>query len=85
MSQSTFDLVVLDVRLEDEDSHNVEGLGLLYSVKEHSHTTKTIVLTGYPESIRGEIGADALFFKVPEGKNFDKNMFRDKVKELLKL
>lgn len=81
----TFDLIVFDVRLEDDEPHNVEGLGLLYFVKAHSPMTKTIVLTGYPESIRGETDADVLLFKVPEGTNFDKDMFRDKIKELLEL
>lgn len=83
LMQSNFDLVVFDVRLKDEDSHNVEGLGLLYFAKEHSPQTKTIILTGYPESVRGEIDADAFLFKVPEGTNFSKDAFRLKVLELL--
>ncbi len=83
LSQTTFDLVVFDVRLEDAESYNVEGLALLHFVKTHSPKTKTIVLTGYPESVRGIPDADEFMFKVPPGKTFDRRAFKNKVTDFI--
>ena len=80
--------MVLDVRLVDTDVFNVQGLELLRLVKTQEAAQKTIILTGYPESIRKgvleEYGADALVLKVPPGSRFNSRGFTDKVQELLK-
>lgn len=79
-----FDLVVLDVRLVDQDEFNVEGLDLLNLIHAASPETKTVILTGYPESIRlTPPEADAFIFKVPQGAHFDSRAFKKRIKELL--
>lgn len=74
-----FDLVVLEVRLVNKEIFNFDGLKLLRFIKGHSPVTKTIVLTGYAESIRGKTEADALMYKG----SFDNQEFRKRVRELL--
>ena len=82
-----FDLITLDVRLVDSQAFNVQGLGLLQTIKSRWPKTKVIVLTGYPESIREgflkEYEVDALVLKVPEGSRFDQNAFQQLVSKLL--
>jgi DNA-binding NtrC family response regulator len=84
---SSFDVVVLDVRLVDEDVFNVSGLALLDKIKKHKPNTGVVILTGYPDSVRGEIvqqyGADAFIFKVPESGKFDLAGFRSLIQDLV--
>ncbi len=82
LKHSKFDLAVFDVRLVDEETFNVEGLELLYLIKQTDPVTKTIVMTGYPESIRGKIEADEFILKVPQNSTFSRE-FLEKVKRLL--
>jgi CheY-like chemotaxis protein len=87
ITQDTFDLVVLDVRLVDKDVFNIQGLELLQMVKAKEPAPKVIILTGYPESIRDGVlenyGADALVLKVPPGSRFKSQAFREEVHKLL--
>jgi len=87
ISQGTFDLVVLDVRLVDADVFNVQGLELLQVMKSQKTAPRVIILTGYPESIHEGVlekhGADALVLKVPPGSRFDSEGFIEQVQELL--
>jgi len=84
LTSTRFDLVVLDVRLVDQDEFNVEGLDLLNLIHAVSPATKTVILTGYPESIRtAPPDADAFVFKVPQGAHFDSRAFKKRIKELL--
>jgi len=87
ITEFTFDVAVLDVRLIDKDTFNVEGLGLLRIIKERSPGTGVVILTGYPDSVRKEIleehDADAFFFKVPPGDTFDSAGFRALIQELV--
>jgi DNA-binding NtrC family response regulator len=78
-----FDLIILDVRLEDGDPANVEGLALLNYIQENNISTKTIVLTGYPKSLRIIPSSDAYLFKVPENSVFDSLKFKTVVNNLL--
>jgi DNA-binding NtrC family response regulator len=43
-----FDVAIIDIRLEDEDPDNEDGLRLLRDIQEYSPKTKSIILTGYP-------------------------------------
>lgn len=43
-----FDVAVIDIRLEDEDETNVQGLELIGYIREVGISTSPIVLTGYP-------------------------------------
>lgn len=87
IDNSTFDVVVLDIRLVDEDVFNVGGLALLRKLKTEKPETKVAILTGYPDSIRNEMlesfAVDALLYKAPEGRKFDVAGFRQKISELI--
>ena len=84
LTSARFDVVVLDVRLVDQDEFNVEGLDLLNLIHAASPKTKTVILTGYPESIRTTPpDADAFIFKVPQGAHFDSRAFKKRMNELL--
>jgi len=87
ISQGTFDLVVLDVRLVDKDIFDVQGLELLQHAKAQESAPRVIILTGYPESIHEGVlekyGADALVLKVPLGSRFDSRGFKEQVQKLL--
>jgi DNA-binding response OmpR family regulator len=85
--QSKYDLVILDIRLIDPDFFNVQGIELLKIIKGQKNPPKVVVLTGHPESIRGDVqidyGADALVLKVPPHSKFDIPAFKDKIQEIL--
>ena len=86
ISQSAFDLVILDLRLVDAEFFNVQGLELLRLVKAKKAAPRVIILTGYPESLRlgvQEYGADALVLKVPQDSRFDIKGFKAQVQSLL--
>ncbi|MEE4358065.1 MAG: response regulator [Desulfococcaceae bacterium] len=82
---SDFGLAILDVRLIDDETLNMEGLDLLDFIKKESPVTKTIVLTGYPEGIGNTKpdNADDLILKIPGKSTFDIKGFQEKVKNLL--
>ncbi|MBD3218333.1 MAG: response regulator [candidate division Zixibacteria bacterium] len=78
-----FDLVVLDVRMVDNDTFNVDGLALLNYIRDNHPTTKTIILTGYPDSVKDRSQVDAFILKVPPGSTFDEQGFRNLVHRIL--
>jgi DNA-binding NtrC family response regulator len=81
------DLVVLDVRLVDEETYNVQGLELLKLARAQTPMLPAIILTGYPDVIReetlGDLLKDSLFLKVPPGKMFDSSAFLEKVRNIV--
>lgn len=87
IDSSIFDLLILDIRLVDEDIFNVQGLELLKLAKSQQPSPLVIILTGYPEIIREgvmkSLGADALMLKVPKGGRFNNNEFKKQVRTLL--
>jgi DNA-binding NtrC family response regulator len=84
---STFNVVILDVRLVDRDSFNVSGIALLKKIKEQQPNTGVIMLTGYPDDVRPEIiekyCADAFMLKAPEGSKFNISEFKAVVQDLV--
>ena len=85
--KTRIDLLILDLRLVDEDIFNVQGLELLKLAKSQEKSPFVIILTGYPEILREgvlvSLGADALMFKVPPGGRFDSQDFKQQVRNLL--
>ena len=86
LARKNFDLALLDVKLEDEQVFNVEGLDLLHHIKVNHPNTKVIVLTGYPKSIgnRKPEQADEFILKAARDSNF-REEFRKKIREILQL
>ena len=87
ISNTLFDLLILDLRLVDEDVFNVQGLELLKLAKSQNNPPSVIIFTGYPEAIRAEVvnslGIDALLLKVPAGGRFNGSEFKQQVRSLL--
>lgn len=50
-----FNVAVLDIRLEDLSTFNVDGLVLVRMLKEKQPRTAVIILTGYSEGVRPQI------------------------------
>lgn len=57
---SHFDLAVLDVRLDESDEDNTEGLDLAAEIKQHWPAVKVVIITGYgtPERMRRALEPD---------------------------
>lgn len=85
-----FDIVILDMRLVDAETYNVQGMALLRQIKTQTPKTGAIILTGYPDELHEkkavtEYGADAYLSKVPkETGDFDIEAFLMLVKKLIK-
>jgi CheY-like chemotaxis protein len=94
LSSGVFDVVILDMRLVDDQKYNVQGIALLGKIKSQTPTTGAIILTGYPDPIQEERAlcihqADAYLRKVPENPDsidqadFDVQSFRVLVARLV--
>lgn len=86
-SDSPFHVVISDIRLEDEQRTNEDGLRLLAELDKVSDFTQSVVVTGYPsirttkESLR-YLDAFEYILKFPEeGQGFDHNQFRKVVRD----
>lgn len=87
LSEKSFDIAILDVRLVDQDILNIQGVELLKQIKARAQPPKVVILTGYPESIREGIlekyDADALVLKVPSNLGFSGKEFKERIQSLL--
>lgn len=86
--EESFDVVILDVRLVDEERYNVQGMALLQRAKSLSPSPGAIILTGYHDPIYEErslrdYGADAYFQKVPDEEQPIVEALKHKVAELV--
>lgn len=79
-----YDLLIFDVRLEDDQVYNVQGIELLKIAREKGLTTKIIIISGYQNSIRPGIldkfEANAFFTK----SSFDTHQFLKLVVDIQK-
>ena len=71
-----FKVVIVDVRLEDENEWNVDGLALLQELRASKPFIKVILLTGYIESAREKILNDFPPDVVLSKNNFDHTQLR---------
>lgn len=88
IQNNDYNLAVIDVRLDDSEVFNVEGIELLEHLRGENIETKKILMTGYKETFDKidikEHGADLLILKVPEGNIFDRWDFINNVNDLLR-
>ena len=61
LETSHFDLAVLDMRLDETDEGNTEGLNLAAEIKQHWPAIKLVMITGYgtPDTMRRAMEPDA--------------------------
>jgi len=79
-----FDIAILDMRLVDASSYNIQGMEVLREAKKHQPSIKAIILTGYPDIKQREKAvnfykADGYYEKAPDGKPFDIEVFSKEI------
>ena len=82
IEQWEFDVAVLDIRLEDENIWNVDGIDLLEKIKEKHPMTSLIILTGYRQSARDSILLDYAPNEILDKETFDNTRFREIINNL---
>lgn len=84
-----YDLAVIDVRLDDSEVFNVEGIELLEYIQKKGLKTKTLLMTGYKDTFNKidieMYGAGSLILKVPGGDAFDRQNFLREVSSLFEI
>lgn len=84
LKEATFNLAILDLRLVDEETQNLDGLVLLRNIKEKCPETKVILTTVYPSKLKDQRDeADAFILKVPDEGVFDIEKFHETVQSFL--
>ena len=87
LSKNQYDLIILDIRLVDNDPFNMQGLELLRIAKNQKNHPRVMILTGYYETnVESELesfGADDMILKVPSGSSFDTNNFKKTAQRLI--
>lgn len=89
LSQQRFAVAVLDVRLDETDENNREGLQLMYEIRERYPQTAIIILTGYADvemvraALEPDIERNAPAFGFLEKKEADIKQLVDYVKQAI--
>jgi CheY-like chemotaxis protein len=78
-----FDVAVLDIRLEDEDSWNVDGVSLMRHVREHKPHAGMVIFTGYLESVRQQLLIEYSPDQIISKNNFDNRDFREAIDRIV--
>ncbi len=83
IEQFQFDIAVLDLRLEDNNIFNIDGVDLLKKIKSNQPNTKIVILTGYRESVRDQILREYVPDEIFNKQVFDNNEFRATIRNLI--
>jgi len=83
-----FNVVLADVRLDEERRSDIAGIELLEFIKRRDSTAKVVLITGHPEAlIRVRAGKsfapDGLLFKTQHGRSLSLSDLRSKIASLL--
>jgi ActR/RegA family two-component response regulator len=84
LKEMLFSVATLDMRLEDWDKENAQGIQLLEYIKRRRDGTQVVMLTGYStEELRmhAEIDLEAYFFV--EKQKFDNDRFRELIRKAI--
>ena len=87
IKKGDFDLIILDMRLVDNATYNIQGMALLKQTKSQHPDTRAILFTGFPDEMQKDIainvyGADEFLEKVPDGMPLDIDKFLAIIKRL---
>ena len=86
LRNSVFEIAILDMRLIDNSAYNIQGMQILQHIRKNYSHTKVIILTGFPDPYQQKralsYGASAYISKVPDGKPFDINKFREIIQQI---
>jgi len=88
IKNNDFDLAIIDMRLIDNDTGNLEGMRFLKEIKTLYPKMKAVILTGYSDENQknkaiGYYKADGYFEKVPNGQPMNIEHFTDAISVLL--
>ena len=83
IKNSKFDVAILDIRLDDENSFNVDGVDLLKKLRIQQPNIGIIILTGYRESVRDKVLREYKPNEILNKESFDNNEFREIVHKLM--
>ncbi len=82
-----FDLIILDMRLVDNATYNIQGMALLKQTKLQHPDTRAVLFTGFPDEMQKDrainvYGADEFLEKVPDGMPLDIDKFLEIIRSL---
>jgi DNA-binding NtrC family response regulator len=82
-----FDLIILDLRLVDNATYNIQGMALLKQTKLEHPNTRAVLFTGFPDEMQKDrainiYGADEFLEKVPDGMPLDIDKFLEIIRRL---
>lgn len=85
----SFVVAILDMRLVDASTYNIQGMEVLKKAKQIQPKIKAIILTGYPHEQQKKKAldyyqADGFFEKVPGGNSIDLDNFINELAKLIK-
>ena len=86
MSEDSYDVVILDIRLKDEDVFDATGISLARRIRASQPQTRIVIVTGYSESIDSgtvEQVVDAYIEKAPEEGKFRVSEFKTLIRMLV--
>jgi DNA-binding NtrC family response regulator len=88
VAQKPVDVAILDLRLDDRDFYNVQGVPLLQQIRIISPRTRILMITGFPsaglvDKIPTVYGVDAFWLKNPIEHQFDINRFTQEIRALV--
>lgn len=81
--KSPFHVAIVDIRLQDQDPENIDGLNLISLLNAQGELTNIIVVTGFPEARRPGVlfRKFHLFDYITKDKSFEPSNFRNSVRE----
>ena len=66
VSKNSFELAIIDIRLDDSDEDNIDGLVLADFIRKHYAQTQTLIITGYAnlETVKQAMQPDETGFRL---------------------
>lgn len=77
-----FDVAIFDLRLEDDNIFNVDGVDLLRKFKIRQPSARIVILTGYRESVRDQVLREYIPNEIFNKEEFNNDEFRITIKRL---
>lgn len=89
MGQQGYDLIILDLRLAEDEAYNIQGLDILEKLSKDEKSPPVIIWTGHatPALQQKAVWYKAFAFleKIGDGKSFDHGLFIETVKKALNI
>jgi two-component system, cell cycle response regulator len=83
IKMSSYQLIIMDLNLQDQDEKNREGLKLLSFVGMFNPCARTVVLTAFPQHLREAFRASYGVYDYILKQDFDESLFLKDVKDAI--